>query len=258
MKSKRDLAYETMLKEEEEDQEYIVEKIVKHKKKATHYSYLIKWEGYPDSQNTWEPDENIPHEIKKQYWDEIKNKKRFKQEKKKTDVVVIDLESSSGESDHKDVIEVEQDSKETSEQTELKEEKEIFESKPIKDKTEESDQTNKRPDKENTEEKQLKPESVEISESNETSQQEENKNSITINEIPQIQSFSNYEQKSLQNDEIVIHGACHYNATYLYRVSVNGVETGFTSKELRKMYPQELISFFEKRITFGEELPIRF
>ncbi|RMZ90718.1 hypothetical protein DV736_g2048, partial [Chaetothyriales sp. CBS 134916] len=41
---------------------YQVEHIVKHKKSAGRILYKIKWHGYPDSENTWEPEENLlPH-----------------------------------------------------------------------------------------------------------------------------------------------------------------------------------------------------
>lgn len=45
----------------ESEDEYVVERIVSRRynirKKA--YEYLLKWEGYPDDQNTWEPAENL-------------------------------------------------------------------------------------------------------------------------------------------------------------------------------------------------------
>ena len=41
------------------EETYIVEKILQKKKFKGVYKYLIKWEGYPDEQNTWEPIENL-------------------------------------------------------------------------------------------------------------------------------------------------------------------------------------------------------
>ena len=43
------------------DNEFVVERIVKHRKakKSKKYQYLIKWKGFPDSENTWEPEDNI-------------------------------------------------------------------------------------------------------------------------------------------------------------------------------------------------------
>ena len=35
--------------------EYIVEKIVDSRKRASVQEYFVKWSGYPDSLNTWEP-----------------------------------------------------------------------------------------------------------------------------------------------------------------------------------------------------------
>ena len=41
------------------DKEYTVEKIVDRRIVKGKYEYLIKWEDYPDSENTWEPLKNL-------------------------------------------------------------------------------------------------------------------------------------------------------------------------------------------------------
>ncbi len=45
--------------ETEPDIEYVVEKIIDKKIKRGHLQYLVKWAGYPDSENTWEPLPNL-------------------------------------------------------------------------------------------------------------------------------------------------------------------------------------------------------
>ncbi|KAF4528788.1 hypothetical protein B566_EDAN017276 [Ephemera danica] len=49
--------------ESEESQEYVVEAIVgkKYDKSTMTFLYEIKWEGFPSSQNTWEPEANLTH-----------------------------------------------------------------------------------------------------------------------------------------------------------------------------------------------------
>lgn len=42
-----------------EDDVYVVEKIVGSRKRNGVKQYLIKWESYPDSENTWEKEGNI-------------------------------------------------------------------------------------------------------------------------------------------------------------------------------------------------------
>lgn len=50
-----------MADDEEEEQEYDVEAIRSRRKnpKTGLYEYLVKWENYPESQNTWEPIDNL-------------------------------------------------------------------------------------------------------------------------------------------------------------------------------------------------------
>jgi chromobox protein 5 len=49
-----------MSDEEESEQEtYEVEAIVKTRIRGGHREYFLKWKGYPDSENTWEPAESL-------------------------------------------------------------------------------------------------------------------------------------------------------------------------------------------------------
>ena len=47
------------------DEMYEVEKIVAGPNAKG--EYLIKWEGYPDDQNTWEPEEHLPEAMVAEY-----------------------------------------------------------------------------------------------------------------------------------------------------------------------------------------------
>ena len=45
----------------EEDEEYEVEAILDSRKKGRYIEYLVKWKGYSDAENSWEPRGNVRH-----------------------------------------------------------------------------------------------------------------------------------------------------------------------------------------------------
>ena len=53
----------------EEQPEYKIEAIISHRRSGKGRAYLVKWKGYPTSENTWEPEQNLynAREILKQY-----------------------------------------------------------------------------------------------------------------------------------------------------------------------------------------------
>ena len=45
----------------EEEEFYTVEKILDKRKKGKRVTYLVKWQGYSDEDNTWEPVSNLKY-----------------------------------------------------------------------------------------------------------------------------------------------------------------------------------------------------
>lgn len=83
----------------EGEEEFTVEKILDKRVRASKVEYLIKWEGYPDTENTWEPQENLDcPDIISAYEEKSAKKKEEKKRKK-------EAESSGGKKKQKVVEE---------------------------------------------------------------------------------------------------------------------------------------------------------
>jgi len=70
----------------EPEEEYTVEKILDKRIRGGKTEYLIKWEGYPDSENTWEPEDNLDcPDLISAFEEKTKQKKEEKKRKKEAE-----------------------------------------------------------------------------------------------------------------------------------------------------------------------------
>jgi hypothetical protein len=59
------------------EDEYEVEKILGARKRKGIRQYLVKWKGYPENYDQWEPEENLGNaeELVREYWKGAKRRR---------------------------------------------------------------------------------------------------------------------------------------------------------------------------------------
>ncbi|KAK8860305.1 Chromobox protein 5 [Tritrichomonas musculus] len=100
------------------EKEYIVEKICDHQIRKNKMYYLIKWKGYSESENTWEPEnylncKELLNEYKAEhmfiYQDTQKNSKNMKKYEKKAISEIVGFKEGSTTQDMLYIVRFEND-----------------------------------------------------------------------------------------------------------------------------------------------------
>uniref|UniRef100_A0A8C9XCZ4 Chromobox 1 n=1 Tax=Sander lucioperca TaxID=283035 RepID=A0A8C9XCZ4_SANLU len=81
--------------EEEEEEEYVVEKVLDCRVVKGRVEFLLKWKGFSDKDNTWEPQDNLDLDLITEYMQKHKEKEEKKKEGKRN--VVSEVSGDSEE-----------------------------------------------------------------------------------------------------------------------------------------------------------------
>ncbi|XP_032363363.1 chromobox protein homolog 1-like [Etheostoma spectabile] len=86
----------TAVKEEEEEEEYVVEKVLDRRVVKGRVEFLLKWKGFSDEDNTWEPQDNLDLDLITEY---MQRHKEEEEEKKKKEGKRKGVREASGDSE---------------------------------------------------------------------------------------------------------------------------------------------------------------
>lgn len=259
---------------------YEVEAILDHRgvKKR---KYLVKWKGYDDSENTWEPEENLlgTADLKiKQYWskkseesgqktaegvkhendgDQTKKRSNKKQSKQPTiDTVLVKKATDSNAQPLEEPVLVDSEesailsqNKEKSEQKE--EENKAEEPKKVEVKDSEVQELSKQ----NNEEKEqqfsslFKPEAA--TQNPKPPKKSPSKAPAKVHtekKEPLFFSIPEMFKKASKETKIDFIGAEKKDDKLIYHVSIDGNKTTISNTDLRKKYPEQYFDYLEKCI----------
>lgn len=208
---------------EEQEEEYSVEKILDKRTRNGKVEYFLKWNGYSDTDNTWEPEENLDcEELIKDFEDKL-----MKQEKKK----------GQPERSRKRTLSNSTVTSCTSSEAGPGPSKEKRKSSPPKKQTEKSDKL----DKSDKSDKSDEVEDVTNVDGEQNGVSEDVANDVEENEPPPVVKVA---------EKII--GATDSSGQLMFLLKWQGFEEAdlIPAKEANLMCPQIVIQFYEERLTW--------
>lgn len=234
---------------EGQEEEYSVEKILNKRVTKGKVEYYLKWKGYNEEDNTWEPEENLDcEELIKEFEEKLQKKEKAKKERSKEQSK--DQQKDASERGRKRTLSNSTIASATSDAGPSKERKRGTPPKRGGSKTvEKVDKTDKfdKPDDENEDEVENDDEENIIEENDiaENSLDNSNDSNMTANDPVSVLRNSSREPES-------IIGATDSSGQLMFLLKWKGIEEAdlIPAKEANLMCPQVVIKFYEERLTW--------
>lgn len=247
---------------EEQEEEYSVEKILNKRVTKGKVEYYLKWKGYNEEDNTWEPEENLDcEELIKEFEEKLQKKERASMKRERSKEQSKDLHKDASDRGRKRTLSNSTIVSATSDAGPSKERRKETPPKRGSSKTKTTEKVDKA-DKLDKSDKSAQPDDDDDNDENEVENDEEENDIDDIDTADNSFESSGEPNRPGQNAVSVLRnsarepesiiGATDSSGQLMFLLKWKGIEEAdlIPAKEANLMCPQVVIKFYEERLTW--------